>query len=132
MASQQSPSNRVHELAEQLVRGELSLERFLAQLVEPKTADLGAVRLDLDRRRRCGLPEVIFGEGKSLATLQKLIGRMLCEGIDVFATRISSEKSAILLEQFPAARYNALARTLRIAAEPTNSKHFQSQISTLK
>ena len=107
-------TNQIRELAEQLLGGKLPLEQFLAQLVKPKTADLGEVQLDLDRQRRCGFPEVVFGEGKSLPALEKLIRRMLEEGIDVLATRIRPEVAAALLKQFPAARYNEVGRTLRI------------------
>jgi len=109
-------TNQIRELAEQLLGGKLPLEQFLAQLVKPKTADLGEVQLDLDRQRRCGFPEVVFGEGKSLPALEKLIRRMLEEGIDVLATRIRPEVAAALLKQFPAARYNEVGRTLRITA----------------
>ena len=107
-------SKHVKHLAEQLLRGELSLDNFLRGLVQPKTADLGDVQLDLDRRRRCGFPEVIFGEGKTLATLQRLIERMLSEQIDVLATRISPDIAAALIEKFPAGQYNPVARTLRV------------------
>jgi pyridinium-3,5-biscarboxylic acid mononucleotide synthase len=107
-------SAHIQNLAEQLLRGEVSLDHFLRGLVQPKTADLGDVQLDLDRRRRCGFPEVIFGEGKTLATLQRLIQRMLSEQIDVLATRISPDTAVALIEKFPAARYNAVARTLRV------------------
>jgi pyridinium-3,5-biscarboxylic acid mononucleotide synthase len=111
-------SNQIRELAEQLLGGKLPLEKFLAQLVKPKTADLGEVQLDLDRQRRCGFPEVIFGEGKSLPALEKLIARMLREGIDVLATRIRPDVAAALAKQFPSARYNEVGRTLRIPLNP--------------
>jgi len=114
MSEPQADASQVAELAKQLLRGEVSLEQFLAQLVKPKTADLGEVQLDLDRQRRCGFPEVIFGEGKSLPALEKLIARMLEEEIDVLATRIGPEVAAALAEQFPSARYNHVGRTLRI------------------
>ena len=32
---------------------------------EPGFVDLGFARVDIDRRRRCGFPEVIFGIGKT-------------------------------------------------------------------
>jgi NCAIR mutase (PurE)-related protein len=114
-------SNQIRELAEQLLGGKLPLEQFLAQLVKPKTADLGEVQLDLDRQRRCGFPEVIFGEGKSLPALEKLIGRMLEEQIDVLATRIRPEVATALAKQFTSARYNEVGRTLRIQAAATTS-----------
>jgi pyridinium-3,5-biscarboxylic acid mononucleotide synthase len=104
----------IQRLAEALLRGELSLDHFLRDLVRPKTADLGDVQLDLDRRRRCGYPEAIFGEGKSLTTLEKLIERMSNEQIDVLATRIAPDIAAALIKKFPSARYNQLGRTVRI------------------
>jgi len=122
-------SNQIRELAEQLLGGKLPLEQFLARLVKPKTADLGEVQLDLDRQRRCGFPEVIFGEGKSLPALQKLIQRMLEEGIDVLATRIRPEVAAALAEQFPAARYNEVGRTLRIPHPKSEISNSKSQIN---
>ena len=77
------------------------------------------MQLDLDRRRRCGYPEAIFGEGKPLATLEKLIQRMIDEQIDVLATRIAPETAAALLKKFPAAHYNAIGRIFRL---PLQSK----------
>jgi len=107
-------SSPIQHLAERLARGELSLDNFLRELANPKTADLGDVQLDLDRRRRCGYPEAVFGEGKSVATLERLIQRMVAEQIEVFATRIAPDIAAALIEKFPSARYNVVARTLRL------------------
>ncbi len=118
----------IEQLAEQLSRGELSLDNFLRQLAQPKTADLGDVQLDLDRRRRCGYPEAIFGEGKSLATLQRLIERMIAEKIDILATRITPDIAAVLTKQFSAARYNNLARTLRLPLPQSKILHPTSEI----
>lgn len=105
---------RLKHLASQFLQGALSPEQLLSQIGAAKTADLGDVQLDLDRQRRCGYPEVIFGAGKTLSTMQSLVERMLAEQIDVFATRVSPEIAASLQEFFPDARYNAVGRTLRI------------------
>src|SRR6266581_856657 len=101
-------TKRVEQLAKGLSRGEVSLDQFLRELARPKTADLGEIQLDLDRRRRCGYPEVVFGEGKSLATLEKVIQRMIDEGIDVLATRIAPEVATALIHRFPTAQYNPM------------------------
>ena len=85
----------------------------------PASARLPNTTLDLDRQRRCGFPEVVFGEGKSAATLAEIFRALLAAATDVFATRIDRDKAALLQTEFPAARYNPLGRTLRIdAAEP--------------
>lgn len=73
--------------------------------------------LDFDRRRRCGFPEVVFGEGKSVTVLAEIFQRMLAAGIDVLATRVSPEKGLELTPLFAAARYNETARTLRIEVD---------------
>ena len=79
-----------------------------------RTADLDETQLDLDRGRRCGFPEVVFGEGKTVSTLEKVFRRLVDEGIDVLATRVSSQQASELSPKFPSARYNEAARTLRI------------------
>jgi NCAIR mutase (PurE)-related protein len=124
-------SNQIRELAEQLLGGTLPLEQFLAQLVKPKTADLGEVQLDLDRQRRCGFPEVIFGEGKTLPALETLIARMLEEGIDVLATRIAPEVASALAKRFPAARYNQVGHTLRLPVPKSQISNLKSQMGAV-
>ncbi|MFO0819016.1 MAG: nickel pincer cofactor biosynthesis protein LarB [Pirellulales bacterium] len=82
---------------------------------KPTSAELADATLDLDRQRRCGFPEVVYGEGKSVETLVRIFTRLLQEDIEVFATRITSEKAEQLRTAFPSLRYNPLARTLRLS-----------------
>ncbi len=110
-------SKDLSQLAERLSRREVSLEEFLRELARPKTADLNEVQLDLDRGRRCGYPEVVYGDGKSLPALEKTLARMVAEKIDAFVTRLSPEMAAELQKKFARARYNAVARTLRVECE---------------
>jgi hypothetical protein len=109
-------SHQAELLARRLLGGKLSLSDFVAAASRPASAPLGEVTLDLDRARRCGFPEVVYGEGKEVATLQKIFQRLLQDGVAVLATRISAEKAERLLQEFPAGCYNAVARTFRIAA----------------
>ena len=58
----------LQELAEQLLAGKLSVDDFVQRL---RTTSEDAQRefskevsLDLDRERRCGFPEVVYGDGK--------------------------------------------------------------------
>ncbi len=104
----------VEQLAKQLLAGELPLDEFVQTVAQPKSAEFGEVTLDLDRARRCGFPEVVYGEGKSVDTLKRIFHRLVDEGISVLATRISDEKAAQLVEEFPSGRHNAMARTFRV------------------
>jgi pyridinium-3,5-biscarboxylic acid mononucleotide synthase len=86
------------------------------------TARLANATLDLDRARRCGFPEVVFGEGKTVAALEKIFQRLLEERMPVLATRVSEEKAESLVEMFPEGVYNTAARTFRIStAEAKNA-----------
>lgn len=108
---------RLEHLAQQLIAGRLDLSDFLLEAALPATADLDEAQIDLDRRRRCGYPEVVFGEGKTVGTLERIFQTLLASGADVLATRISADQAAHLQVRFPDAHYNPVGRTLRIAAE---------------
>lgn len=108
----------LRQLAEQFLAGELAPETF-RQAVNPwPTAELDSATLDLDRKRRCGFPEVIFGEGKTASGIAEIFACLLQSEPEILATRVSAEKAAIVAEQFANApwkvNYQALARTLRI------------------
>lgn len=76
--------------------------------------DLGEVLLDTQRESRCGLPEVVYGEGKTLDAITAIFAEYERCGIDGLATRISTAHGNALAERFPRGRYNAVARTFRL------------------
>lgn len=112
----------IQRMAEELLGGELTVDEFIGQLSQRTIADLGEAQLDLDRRRRCGFPEVVFGQGKSIESLTKIFHALVAEETDVFATRISEEQAQALLQRFSAGRYNPLAKTFRIPLAADNGE----------
>jgi pyridinium-3,5-biscarboxylic acid mononucleotide synthase len=76
--------------------------------------------VDLDRRRRCGFPEVVFGQGKTTEQLCSIFGKLVEHGEDVLATRIDAEQAAGLSAAFRNGRYNAVARTFRLPRSASN------------
>jgi NCAIR mutase (PurE)-related protein len=81
-----------------------------------------ATRLDLDRARRCGFPEVIYGAGKEPEHLLEIVTLQQQAGQPSLITRATAEQAEILSARYPAARHNAVARTISIpcgaAVEP--------------
>jgi NCAIR mutase (PurE)-related protein len=77
-------------------------------------ARLDEVTLDLDRRRRCGFPEVVFGPSKSLDALRAIVRTLLDQRQGVLITRLEPDKAQALEREFPAGRYHPRARTFRI------------------
>ena len=95
----------LQELAEQLIAGELSIDDFVQRLRRSST-ETGQylseeVNLDLDRQRRCGFPEVVYGEGKQPETVLEIVRRMLFESLPVLVTRVTDEQATLLMGEFP-------------------------------
>jgi NCAIR mutase (PurE)-related protein len=105
---------QMESLARQLTSGELPLAAFLDAACRGATAELPDTTLDLDRARRCGFPEVVFGENKSAESLLRIVDRLVAEQVRVFVTRVAADKADILCARFPAAAYNPVARTFRL------------------
>ncbi len=76
---------------------------------------LSGLQLDLGREERCGFPEVIYGPGKSVANVLEAFDHLVRNGQSAFITRTTDEQVATLLQRFPQATHNPLARTVRLA-----------------
>jgi NCAIR mutase (PurE)-related protein len=109
-------TNDVRELLEQVHSGQLSVEAAFERLREPPVADLGYAHVDLQRRQRCGFPEVIFCEGKACEWVEGVVRRLGEAGQDCLATRVSSDQADYLARQFPSARQDRVARTFWLPA----------------
>jgi NCAIR mutase (PurE)-related protein len=104
----------IQKLAARLLAGELSVDQFVAHFTPPPLADVGVAQVDLDRRRRCGFPEVVFAHGKTVDAIEKIFRALIGHGADVLATRMTPEQAAELGPKFPGGRYNPVGRTFRI------------------
>jgi hypothetical protein len=75
--------------------------------------ELPEVRLDLDRRRRCGHPEVIYAPGKRDEAIVSAATALVERGEPLLATRLTELQGTLLAQRFPRGTYNARARTFR-------------------
>ncbi|HRI98286.1 MAG TPA: 1-(5-phosphoribosyl)-5-amino-4-imidazole-carboxylate carboxylase, partial [Nocardioides sp.] len=79
---------------------------------DPLIADLGFARVDVDRARRTGDAEVVYGAGKTpgqvIAILRTLHERHPDRA--VLATRLSEEALAQVATSLPGASVDAVAR----------------------
>lgn len=72
--------------------------------------NLGVARLDTHRRLRRGLPEIVFGEGKSPAQLLRIIRRLRQDRELVLVTRLGPHAFSRVHESVPELRYEPLGR----------------------
>jgi pyridinium-3,5-biscarboxylic acid mononucleotide synthase len=86
------------------------------QLDGQSVADLGFAQVDLQRRQRCGFPEVIFCEGKTPEWIEGVVRQLAAAEQDCLATRINAEQSAHLARLFPQASQDRVARTFWLPA----------------
>jgi hypothetical protein len=81
--------------------------------------DLGFARVDTDRRRRCGFPEVIFGIGKTPAQVVEIARVILDESSPVLlVSRATEDQARAVASRFPEARWHASARCITVERTP--------------
>jgi NCAIR mutase (PurE)-related protein len=111
-------TNDLREVLERIRTGHLSVEAALERLSGVPLADLGYAHVDLDRRKRCGFPEVIFCEGKSSEWVEGVVRKLSDAGQDCLATRLNNEQAMHLAQRFPHAQQDRLGRTFWLPAGP--------------
>ncbi len=106
------------KLLEDVAAGRVSVEAALETLRRLPFEDLPFARLDHHRHLRCGLPEVVFGEGKTPGQLATIFASLAETGENVLATRVSPEAAERVRRDLPQAEYDATARTLVLRQRP--------------
>ena len=80
-------SKSLHKLFSEVRRGKVSPDDAVARLRHMPFEDLGYAKVDHHRAMRVGMPEVIFGEGKTPAQVAGIFSRLAKHGGNVLATR---------------------------------------------
>ena len=84
----------------------------------PPFVDLGFARVDTDRHRRRGFPEVIYCEGKTAEDVLAISKTIMTEHGVLLATRANEEQFALLAKEFPRARHHQRGRCITIEEKP--------------
>ena len=108
----------LRELLEQVQAGGVSIEAALAQLDQPAVMNLGYAHVDLQRRQRCGFPEVIFCQGKTSEWVAGVVHQLTAAGQDCLATRVNEEQATSLAQLFPQGEQDRVARTFWLPNQP--------------
>jgi NCAIR mutase (PurE)-related protein len=98
--------------------GTLAAEVLAEQLLRfasPTTPS--GVTLDLDRNRRCGWPEVIYGQGKTAEAIGDAMERVLGSHREALATRVAADHLLELQRRFPHVRHEPTSGVVRVGRE---------------
>jgi pyridinium-3,5-biscarboxylic acid mononucleotide synthase len=71
-------------------------------IVDAKMAVVGEARLDIERMKRKGFPEVVLAQGKQTDDIIRILKRLSKEKTPALATRVSAGQAEILSAAFPA------------------------------
>jgi hypothetical protein len=106
------------KLLADIAQGTTTPEQGLEQLRFLPYENLGFAHIDHHRSLRQGVPEVIYGAGKTVEQVRAIGERLLMHGSDLLATRLSPQAAEALLTLAPQAEYHPLARTVVVQQEP--------------
>jgi NCAIR mutase (PurE)-related protein len=104
-------------LFEKVRTGELTPEAATVQMKHMPFEDIDFAKVDHHRALRHGMPEVIFGQGKTPDQIAAIAERIAAKGHNVLATRISQEAAHAIQEKLPEAVYHPLSRLLILKRE---------------
>ena len=100
------------KLFQQVRRGKLSPDDAVARLRHLPFEDLGFAKLDHHRSLRAGMPEVVFGQGKTPAQMAQIFSRLAQHGGNILATRATKEQFTAVRKKVRKAEYRELARAI--------------------
>ncbi|RMG85559.1 MAG: nickel pincer cofactor biosynthesis protein LarB [Candidatus Dadabacteria bacterium] len=107
----------LRRLLEALRAGETSVDEALERLAALPFEDLGFAKVDHHRALRKGLPEVIYGAGKTPDQVAGIFERLAERSATVLCTRASEAAAEAVRQRFPEARYDRLARMILLERE---------------
>lgn len=102
----------IRKLFEQVRRGEILPDEAVDRLRHLPFEDLGFAKVDHHRALRAGMPEVIFGQGKTPAQTAGIFLRLAKQGGNVLATRADLAQFTAVKKKVRNAQYRELARAI--------------------
>ncbi|MBI2884661.1 MAG: nickel pincer cofactor biosynthesis protein LarB [Candidatus Omnitrophica bacterium] len=101
---------RLRRWLREVRQGRRPIGAVVASLRHFPQSDLGFAKLDTHRRLRRGLPEVVFCQGKRVAQLVQIVGRLHTHGETILLTRLEPEAAEQLLPHCAFLEYDPMAR----------------------
>ena len=97
------------------VTPEAALDRILQYLRQAPFEDLGFARVDHHRAIRQGMPEVVFGPGKTPDQIAAIAERIVRAGHSLLVTRTDRSAFEAVSARIADAKFHELARTITLA-----------------
>ncbi len=113
--------SQLKSLLEQVRSGETEIDSALDRLKHMPFEDLGFAKVDHHRALRHGMPEVVFGKGKTPEQIVAIAERLLDCAPNVLITRVETDATEAVRARFADAEYFPLSRSIRVWRDRTDS-----------
>lgn len=110
------------ELLDAVRDGKTGVDAAMEQLRQLPFQDIGCAQVDHHRELRLGMPEVIFGGGKSVPQIELIMTAMAAKGSNILVTRLDIGKAGEIVRLFPGAVYHDDARCLTLEQQPIEQR----------
>src|SRR5207244_2043013 len=105
-------ADSIRKLFDDVRSGNLSPDDAVERLRHLPFEDLGFAKVDHHRALRAGMPEVIFGQGKTPAQVAGIFARLAQHNRNVLVTRADEKQFVSVKKKTPRAEYRSLARAI--------------------
>ena len=102
--------NQLRDLLQAVRSEQMDVESALRELADLPFADLGYATVDHHRALRQGVPEVIFGQGKTVEQIAGIARELARKRQNILITRLDAAAAETLQQQLDGLRYVPLAR----------------------
>jgi NCAIR mutase (PurE)-related protein len=111
--------DKLRQLLDRVAAGELPVDVALESLRHLPFRELpGVATVDHHRHLRLGVPEVVFGVGKTGEEIAAIVEELASRGANVLATRVDADKARTVKARVPAARWAERGRCLTVEPQP--------------
>jgi NCAIR mutase (PurE)-related protein len=111
--------SKVDDILQAFQAGELDVDAARTAINQCYFQDVGHTTLDLDRARRTGSAEVIYGEHKTPAQIADAVAALVDHGQDVLVTRADAAEFEAVEKVTTAATFHDVARLIMLKQNPT-------------
>lgn len=110
-------SDQLRQLFDEVRAGKLTPDDAVQRLRHLPFEDLGFAKVDHHRALRAGMPEVIFGQGKSPDQVAGIFSKLAIHGHNILATRANDEQFAAVQKLVTEAQFRKAARAIFLKAD---------------
>jgi NCAIR mutase (PurE)-related protein len=109
----------LRKLFDEVRRHRLTPDEALERLRHLPFEDLGFAKVDHHRALRAGMPEIVFGQGKTPAQVAEIFERLARHAGNVLATRATREQFRAVKKRVQGVKFEATARAIILRRDPT-------------